>query len=123
MPDLVTPPKVVVIEDSPLPPKQDTPKKSDGNIYAFDVSLSPPSPCEESVNQAKTIEEKCDALKVRLDLGDQLEKCLDELGQLADEITIDVLLSTGVGKPVHKLLSSIDKQIREKLLNMPIAQR
>ena len=74
--------------------------------YIFNIS-------SESEEEELSVAERCLAIKVSLVKGENIKKNLEELQSLSGEITIETLLSSGVGKPVHKLLKSGNLALRQ----------
>ena len=73
------------------------------------VSNSPNSTDGES---EASITDKCMKIKSKLEEGEDVKSCLRDLWAFGDRVTLDALLKSGVGKPVHKLLTSTDREVK-----------
>ena len=51
-------------------------------------------------------------IKSKLEEGEDVKGCLRDLLAFGDQVTLDALLQSGVGKPVHKLLTSTDREVK-----------
>ena len=51
-------------------------------------------------------------IKSKLEEGEDVKSCLRDLWAFGDRVTLDALLKSGVGKPVHKLLTSTNREVK-----------
>ena len=69
------------------------------------------SPNTDGESEASIID-KCMEIKSKLEEGEDVKGCLRDLLAFGDQVTLDALLQSGVGKPVHKLLTSTDREVK-----------